>query len=148
MSELEDILGINFKKGTKILKATNSSKKVKSGSIFFGLPGGKQHGSIYSKDALDLGASLVVHNDSNAKINDDDIFYVEDLEDRIINFLSALYEINISDNNFFAFTGTNGKSSAAYLCHQLLLKLGYESLYIGTLGVPVSYTHLTLPTKA
>ena len=135
MSELENILGINFKKGTKILKATNSSKKVKSGSIFFGLPGGKQHGSIYSKDALDLGASLVVHNDSNAEINDDDIFYVEDLEDRIINFLSALYEINISDNNFFAFTGTNGKSSAAYLCHQLLLKLGYESLYIGTLGV-------------
>ena len=98
----------------------------------FGLTGVKQHGSIYSKDSLDLGASLVVHNDSNAEINDDDIFYVEDLEDRIINFLSALYEINISDNNFFAFTGTNGKSSAAYLCHQLLLKLGYESLYIGT----------------
>ena len=75
MSELENILGINFKKGTKILEATNSSKKVKKGSIFFGLPGVKEHGSKYSEDALNMGASLVVHNDSNAHINNDDIFF-------------------------------------------------------------------------
>jgi UDP-N-acetylmuramoyl-L-alanyl-D-glutamate--2,6-diaminopimelate ligase len=135
MSELENILGINFKKGTKILEATNSSKKVKKGSIFFGLPGVKEHGSKYSEDALNMGASLVVHNDSNAHINNDDIFYIKDLEDRIVNFLNALYDIDISNNNFFGFTGTNGKSSAAYLCHQLLINFGYESLYVGTLGI-------------
>ena len=135
MSELENILGINFKKGTKILEATNSSKKVKKGSIFFGLPGVKEHGSKYSEDALNMGASLVVHNDSNAHINNDDIFYIKDLEDRIVNFLNALYDIDISNNNFFGFTGTNGKSSAAYLCHQLLIQFGYESLYVGTLGI-------------
>ena len=110
MSNLEEILGISFTKGTKILHATNSSKKVKKNSIFFGLPGITQHGSKYSKDALDQGASIVVHNDSNGEINDNNIFYIKDLEERIFNFLNSLYEINISDNNFFAFTGTNGKS--------------------------------------
>jgi hypothetical protein len=34
MSNLEEILGIRFTKGTKILHATNSSKKVKKNSIF------------------------------------------------------------------------------------------------------------------
>ena len=63
MSDLEEILGIRFTKGTKILYATNSSKKVKKNSIFFGLPGAIQHGSKYSKDALNQGASIVVHND-------------------------------------------------------------------------------------
>ena len=138
MSNLEEILGISFTKGTKILHATNSSKKVKKNSIFFGLPGIAQHGSKYSKDALDQGASIVVHNDLNGEINNNNIFYIKDLEERIFNFLSSLYEINISDNNFFAFTGTNGKSSSSYLCHQLLMNLGYESLYIGTLGVQFS----------
>ena len=39
-----------------------------------------------------------------------------------------------SKNNYFAFTGTNGKTSTAYLTHQMLVKSGYESIYIGTLG--------------
>ena len=135
MSNLEDILGISFAKGTQILHATNSSEKVSNGSIFFGLPGVTNHGSKYSKDALDHGASIVVHNDLNGETNNNNIFYINDLEKRIFNFLSSLYEINITDNNFFAFTGTNGKSSASNFCHQLLTNLGYESLYIGTLGI-------------
>ena len=50
-------------------------------------------------------------------------------------FLNAFYNIDINSNNFYAFTGTNGKTSAAYLTHQLLQKMNYDSVYIGTLGV-------------
>ena len=58
MSELEKILGLNFPKDTKISFATNSSDKIKKNSIFFGLPGTKNHGSRYCEKAIDLGASL------------------------------------------------------------------------------------------
>jgi len=134
MSKFSNILGIEIPKDTKISSATNSTKKIKKDSIFFGLQGSKIHGSSFAQEALNLGASIVVHDDVNLKIRNKNIFYVENLENKIIDFLNALYEIDINSNNFFTFTGTNGKTSAAYLCHQLLTNMEYDSIYIGTLG--------------
>ncbi len=135
MNKFSDILDIDIPKGIKILSATNSTKKVRKDSIFFGLKGSKTHGSNYAEEALNLGASIVVHNDLNFKTQNKKIFYVKDLENKIIDFLNALYEIDINHNNFFTFTGTNGKTSAAYLCHQLLTSMEYDSLYVGTMGI-------------
>ena len=135
MSKYSDILGIDIPKGTKILSATNSTKKIKKDSIFFGLQGSKKHGSNYAEEALNLGASIVVHNDVNFTSQNTKIFYIKNLENKIIDFLNTLYEIDINHNNFFTFTGTNGKSSAAYLCHQLLTSMEYDSLYVGTMGI-------------
>ena len=135
MNELEKILNINFPKDTRLSFATNSSHKVKKNTIFFGLPGTNNHGSKFCKDAIDLGAALAVHNDPKYKTFDKNIFYVEDLDKKIVSFLDALYDVDINSNNFFAFTGTNGKTTAAYLCHQLLTSMNYDSIYIGTLGI-------------
>ena len=52
MSEYEEILGIKIPKNIKIKAVTNSSKKVKKDSIFFGFKGTKVHGSKYAKDAI------------------------------------------------------------------------------------------------
>ena len=135
MNELEVILGIKLPNDCKISSITNNSKKVKKNSIFFGLQGMNEHGSKYALEALSLGASLVVHNDKNLKINNKRIFYIKNLENTLVSFLNSFYEININDNNFFVFTGTNGKTSSAFLCHQLLTNMQYESIYIGTIGV-------------
>ena len=51
-------------------------------------------------------------------------------------------KIDINNNNFFAFTGTNGKTSSAYFCHQILRFGGYDSLYIGTLGIQYNESKL------
>ena len=134
MNKFSHILDIEIPRDTKISSASNSTKKIKKDSIFFGLQGSKIHGSSFAQEALNLGASIVVHNDVNLKTKNQNIFYVENLESKIIDFLNALYEIDINSNNFFTFTGTNGKTSAAYLCHQLLTNMGYDSIYIGTLG--------------
>ena len=135
MSEYEEILGIKIPKNTKIKAVTNSSKKVTKDSIFFGLKGTKVHGSKYAKDAIKNGASLVIHDDPLFIKNNEKIIYSKDLKKNIIKFLDSFYSIDINSNNFFAFTGTNGKSSTAYICHQLLRNMDYESLYVGTLGI-------------
>ena len=149
MNELEKILNINFPKNTKIVFATNSSNEVIKNSIFFGLPGTKNHGSEYCKKAIDLGASMAVHNDPDYDTGDVNIFYIKDLEEKITSFLNALYGVKLHNNNFFAFTGTNGKTSSAYLCHQLLIHQGHESIYIGTLGVKYNQENIntTFSTK-
>ena len=135
MSEYEEILGIKIPKNTKIKSVTNSSKKVTKDSIFFGFKGTKVHGSKYAKDAIKNGASLVIHDDPLFIKNNEKIIYSKDLKKNIIKFLDSFYSIDINSNNFFAFTGTNGKSSTAYICHQLLRNMDYESLYVGTLGI-------------
>ena len=149
---LEEILGIDFPKGIKISNATNSTEKVKKDSIFFGLPGSNCHGSKYINKALDLGASIAIHNDINYKSTKDNVYFIEDLEtpylgrislhksqrNKVFEFLNFIYDEGNKrpyPPKIHAFTGTNGKTSTAYLCHQLLNHLGYDSLYIGTLGV-------------
>jgi len=143
MNSLEEILEISFAQGVKITHATNSSKKVQKDSIFFGLPGTREHGSSYIKDAFKNGASIAVHNDADFKEDLDNVFYVKDLQEndptnfksKIYNFLSELYKTPSGFNpKYYGFTGTNGKSSAAFLSHQLNKEKSFNSLYIGTLG--------------
>jgi len=134
MSELEDILCIKFPDNCNISYITNNSKKVKKDSVFFALQGTINHGSIYAEEALKLGASIVVHDDVTLRTKNKKIFYIKDLENKILKFLNSYYKFDINNNNFFAFTGTNGKTSSAFLCHQLLNKMGFESIYIGTIG--------------
>ena len=138
MNELEQIFGIQLPKNIKISRVVNTTDKVIKDSIFFGLQGTRVHGSRYADKALELGASLVIHNDPDFISKHKNIFYIKDLNDKLIMFLNAFYNIDINSNNFYAFTGTNGKTSAAYLTHQLLQKMNYDSVYIGTLGVKLN----------
>ena len=128
MNDFERILGISFPKGIKISHATNTSKKAKKDSIFFGLKGTKDHGSKYIDEAIKLGASIAVHNDEDYKYNSECVFYIKDLEDpikgsktKIYQFLETLYQMPRDFKPaYYGFTGTNGKSSAAFLCLSLI----------------------------
>ena len=120
MSNLENILGINFPKEININGVTNCSHKVKDGFIFFALDGINTHGSKYISHAIDLGASLVIHNDSSYLSNKKNIIFVDDLcnfdaltnKNKVFIFLEEFYKLHDmqSKNNYFAFTGTNGKT--------------------------------------
>ena len=151
MNELADILGVKLPDGIKICHATNNSKRVKENSIFFALNGINFHGSKYIEEALESGAPIVVHNDINFKSDDKKVIYIKDLDaiefildescnklkdiGKISNFLQQLYQIDITSLSFIGITGTNGKTTTAYLTHQLLTKANRSSLYIGTNGI-------------
>ena len=76
MSKLEEILGITFPHGVKISHATNSSKEVKKGSIFFGLPTimnnniGLSHYLRPNKDFLLINEFNNIHKVINNITND------------------------------------------------------------------------------
>tara|TARA_B100000768_G_scaffold34485_1_gene33097 strand:- start:22876 stop:24354 length:1479 start_codon:yes stop_codon:yes gene_type:complete len=145
VNKLEKILGVSFPEKTFITNATNATNKVKKDSIFFGLKGTQVHGSKYIKKALDLGASIAIHDDPNYKSNLKNIFYVKNItkfqndsfkSSKLFFFLEELSDIKDRNLIIHAFTGTNGKTSSAFLCHQLIRKqkIKKDSLYIGTLG--------------
>jgi len=190
VKQLGDILGIMFPDDIEITHATNSSKKIRKNSIFFGLQGTKVHGSKFIEEALNLGASVAVHDDPNFKINNKDlenkIFYIEDIDkpwrasedsekysihigtlidfydefslcvyNKLLIFLCELYreykfvsslchEYEIP--NFYGFTGTNGKTTSAYMAFQLQesfykFDTNTVSIYVGTLGFNYGYSN-------
>ena len=139
MNKLAQILGIQFPNEIEISSITNTTDKVKEGSIFFALKGTQNHGSKYIDEAFEKGAKLAIHNDKNFYSSNENIIYVKDLQssggEKIFRVLEAFYKINnFNNHNYYAFTGTNGKTTSAYLCHQLLTKKGFSSIYIGTIG--------------
>ena len=84
MNRLEEILGIKFPKEITISHVTNNSKKVEKNSIFFALQGTKHHGSRYISQAIENGASLVLHDDPQCKTEEINIIFVEDLNKRTL----------------------------------------------------------------
>jgi UDP-N-acetylmuramyl tripeptide synthase len=183
LKHLESILGITFPNDIEITHATCSTRKVRKNSIFFGLQGTKVHGSKFIEDALELGASVAVHDDPNYKINNKDIenkiFYIEDIDkpwreaeehekncvfineltegdelvfisNKLLVFLCAFHSScrfisrsletgHYALPSFNGFTGTNGKTSSAFMAHQLKNSfysdgIRFQSIYIGTLG--------------
>ncbi len=63
---------------------------------------------------------MVIHDDPLFVKNNEKIIYSKDLKKNIIKFLDSFYSIDINSNNFFAFTGTNGKSSTAQMASRQL----------------------------
>ena len=115
MNKLAQILGIQFPNEIEISSITNTTDKVKEGSIFFALKGTQNHGSKYIEEAFEKGAKLAIHNDKNFCSSNENIIYVKDLQSSggkmIFRVLEAFYKINnFNSHNYYAFTGTNGKT--------------------------------------
>jgi UDP-N-acetylmuramoyl-L-alanyl-D-glutamate--2,6-diaminopimelate ligase len=123
----------------RVADLTLDSRQVRAGSLFFALPGLKQHGLVFAADAAARGASAVLWEPSadvapptlppgmfgaaipNLK------GLVGRIADRFFNWPSSQLRIT-------GITGTNGKTTCAYLLAQCLERLGLAAAYIGTIG--------------
>ena len=130
----KDCFGFDFPSSSMVPHISNSSKEIKKNSVFFAMQGTKSHGCQYIHEAFTNGAAFVVTDEMPENIDSENIFFVPNLEKKILNFLVQYYSIDITKIKFFGITGTNGKTSVAYLCYQLYKKTGNPSAYMGTLG--------------
>jgi UDP-N-acetylmuramoyl-L-alanyl-D-glutamate--2,6-diaminopimelate ligase len=115
------------------------SREVRSGSLFFALPGRTVHGLKFAVEAVARGASVVLWEpaaDSPPPKLPAGVFaaaipgltgLVGRIADRFFNWPSSQLRIT-------GITGTNGKTTCAYLLAQCLERLGSQAAYIGTIG--------------
>ena len=123
--------GVIIENDKVITNITDSTENISKGSIFFARQGMSSHGSDYIKLALNRGAILII---SSKAINNKKVHYVPDLENILAGFLYDYYDIEQKKVKFFGITGTNGKTSIAYLAHKITQDHKKSSAYIGTLG--------------
>jgi UDP-N-acetylmuramyl-tripeptide synthetase len=114
-----------------MINITADSRKVKKGDVFVALRGISRDGHIFINDAIKRGASKIVAEEGTY-----DIPYeiVPDSRNYLKNYLKENYVPKISKMKFIGVTGTNGKTTTAFLIHEILNKLGIKTAYIGTVG--------------
>jgi UDP-N-acetylmuramoyl-L-alanyl-D-glutamate--2,6-diaminopimelate ligase len=122
-------------KNVEVRGITENSKEVLPGFLFFAYRGFKTDGNKFVKEAVERGASAVF-TDSKKTFNELKgklpVFYTEKPRELLALLSARFYGNPERDLSLIGVTGTNGKTTTAYLIFQALSKLGERAGIIGT----------------
>ncbi len=113
------------------------SRRVRDGDVFFAIPGEHTDGHRYVAEALDAGASAIVHQRRVPESRSSGAVFVQTPSIRRALSLAAasFYGHPSRDLYCIGITGTDGKSTTAYLLYQLLGDLGVRAGLLSTVLV-------------
>ncbi|MCM1371214.1 MAG: UDP-N-acetylmuramoyl-L-alanyl-D-glutamate--2,6-diaminopimelate ligase [Clostridium sp.] len=115
-----------------VLNIEVDSRKIKKGDTFIALRGISSDGHDYIDKAIENGASkLIVEEKGNYNIPYE---VVKDTRKYLVNYLKENYGKYINELKLVGFTGTNGKTTSAFLLYTALNDLNIKTSYIGTVG--------------
>jgi UDP-N-acetylmuramoyl-L-alanyl-D-glutamate--2,6-diaminopimelate ligase len=115
------------------------SREVGAGYLFFALRGRRSHGLEFAAEAAARGACAVLWEPGpnvEAPVFPQTVFAapVEDLHKLVGRIADRFFKWPSSQLSVVGITGTNGKTTCAYLVAQCLERLGHEAAYVGTIG--------------
>jgi UDP-N-acetylmuramoyl-L-alanyl-D-glutamate--2,6-diaminopimelate ligase len=122
-----------------VLDLTLDSREVRAGSLFFALPGRTVHGLKFAAEAAARGASVVLWEPC-AEVDPPQLpatvfaAAIPGLSDLVGRLADRFFSWPSSQLRIIGITGTNGKTTCAYLLAQCLDRLGSQAAYMGTIG--------------
>lgn len=139
--KLSKLLGADYSKSLKgqkdprIERLAIDSRRVTPGCLFFALPGLKSDGNSYVDEAISRGAVAVVSSQPR-RFRSSKVAYVTVDNPRLVLAAVARTFYGKPDKalHLAGVTGTNGKTTVAYLVKQILSSLGQRYACIGTVG--------------
>jgi UDP-N-acetylmuramoyl-L-alanyl-D-glutamate--2,6-diaminopimelate ligase len=151
---LGELLGVSAgsHRATEVRDLVVDSRAAHEGAAFVAVQGGREHGLRYAADALARGAAVVLFDPAEVAAPGADVaergIAVPRLAARFGELAGKLYGPAMAHVELAGVTGTNGKTTVAYLVAQAMTRLGKRCGYTGTLGygVPPELTTHALTT--
>lgn len=117
-----------------MIKIKIDSKKIEKGDTFVAIKGTNVDGHDFIEQAITNGATKVVIDHDIVLNADIEKVIVPDTNKWLTDYVSENYANEINELKIVGVTGTNGKTTTAYLTYQMLNNLGEKTAYIGTIG--------------
>ena len=132
-------LKLDAKSSLPIRNFQIDSRKVQKNSVFFGLNGSNENGSVYADDAITKGASLAIVKKSkmpSSISNSSKIIQVQSPEDILIQ--TAEIAMKRYKGNIIGVTGSNGKTTTKNILNTCI-KNSYATYqnYNNEIGLPL-----------
>ncbi len=118
-----------------MINIKTDSRKVCEGDTFVAIKGHTVDGHDYIEKAIENGAKKIICEHGNYDV---ETVVVENSEKYLSDYLIENYSKYFEDIKFIGITGTNGKTTTAYLTSQMLTLLNIKNAYIGTIGYYVN----------
>ncbi len=129
----------------KITGITHNTKSVEKGDLFVALGGEKNHGAQFVAQAKANGAVAVLTDSIGAKVigeSDLPVLVLENTRHLLGEISSFVFGNPSHFLQVFGITGTNGKTTAAWLMRAGLEKCGIKTSLLGTAGISIGGTNL------
>ena len=140
----EEILPGNRLPAQQVTSVTCDSRQVRRGSVFVCIAGSLTDGHNYVVQALQRGAILVVAQRDCGVPNQ---LLFPDTRIVYARLCAAFFGYPARKLKLLGVTGTNGKTTTAWLTHHALIQLGVKAGLIGTIcnrvgeqSIPARYT--------
>ena len=137
--KLQELLdGIEIKNGytlnPEIANVTDDSRKVRNSSAFVCIKGNKNDGHDYARRAVERGAAVVIcERDMGIKNS----IIVNDTREAYALMCANYYGNCHRKLKMIGVTGTNGKTTTAFIIKKILEENGYKVGVVGTVGVTI-----------
>lgn len=143
----------------RITGIASDNREIVPGEMFAALPGFSVHGAKFASDATRRGATVILTDHEGAALSAAagvsdavPVLVAKDVRKHFGPIAAHIYGFPAQQMRTFAVTGTNGKTTTAYMLQHLLTILGLKTGLIGTVemrsGDKVLPSKLTTPDAA
>ncbi|HEY3733527.1 MAG TPA: UDP-N-acetylmuramoyl-L-alanyl-D-glutamate--2,6-diaminopimelate ligase [Streptosporangiaceae bacterium] len=138
-----------------ITGVTHDSRRVRPGDLYAALPGLRQHGALFCREAAEAGAVAVLTDPDGRDVATGSalpVFVISDVRDRLGEVAAWVYGQPARQLLMLGVTGTSGKTTTSYLLESGLRAAGHLTGLIGgvetRIGPLMAASELTTPEAA
>ncbi|HMJ90169.1 MAG TPA: Mur ligase domain-containing protein, partial [Candidatus Acidoferrum sp.] len=113
------------------------SRRVTPGMIFVAIPGSQTDGHDYITAAIDRGAAAIICERNGFASPRATKIKVSDARDALARAASVFYQNPSSKLQVIGVTGTNGKTTVAFMVKQILEAAGVKTGLLGTVSYEI-----------
>lgn len=124
--------------------ASADNRNIRRGDLFFALAGSHVHGAKYAQAAVEAGAHAIITDPQGASYisgslgRDVGLIVDPDIGVKVGKIASEIYGRPAQKLTTYAVTGTNGKTTTAFMIDHILRALGETTGLIGTVAVQLA----------